>query len=55
MKLLSIPLIFNTDRSVFFDTALSVLRSVTLSKRRLMPKYARAKTHAHRPGHQMRA
>ena len=29
MKLLSITLIFNTDRAVFFDTALRVLRSVT--------------------------
>ena len=29
MKLLSIPLIFNTDRSVFFDMALCVMRSIT--------------------------
>ena len=42
MKLLSIPLIFNTDHSVFFDTALYVLHSVTLSKRCVMPKYEHA-------------
>ncbi len=42
MKLLSIPLICNTDRSVFFDTALRVLRSVTLTKRCVMPKYVHA-------------
>ncbi len=35
------PLIFNTDWVVFFDTALHVLCSVTLSKRRVVPKYAR--------------
>ncbi len=40
MKLLSVPLIFNTERARYFDTALRVLRSVTLSKRRAMPKYA---------------
>ena len=32
---------FNTDRARFLETALHVLRSVTLSKCRVMPKYAR--------------
>ena len=32
MKLLFIPLIFNTNRSIFFDTALRVLRNAMLSK-----------------------
>ncbi len=32
MKLLSVPLIFNAERARYFDTALSVLRSVLLSK-----------------------
>ncbi len=45
MKLLSEPLIFNTECARYFDTALCVLRSVTLSKRRAMPNYARAQKH----------
>ena len=41
MKLLSVSLIFNTERARYFYTALLVLRSVTLSKCCAMPKYAR--------------
>ncbi len=41
MKLLSVPLVFNTERARYIDTALRVLRSLSLSKRRAMPKYAR--------------
>ena len=42
MKLSFIPLLFNTARARYFDTAIRVLRRGTLSKCRVMPKYARA-------------
>ncbi len=41
MKLLFVPLLFNTECARYFDTTLRILRSITLSKRRVLPKYAR--------------